>query len=53
MRPTRSSSESVGEGNGLKIQGTMVPSGEIEVLSQEPNINFCPICLARNALIDK
>lgn len=42
----------VGVGQGERIDGTITPSGEIQVLKREPSINTCPICLAKGTLID-
>ena len=42
----------VGEGQGVRISGTITPSGEITVLKQETSFNTCPICLAKGTLID-
>ena len=41
-----------GENEGLHIEGTITPFGEIKVIKQEPSINTCPICLAKGTLID-
>jgi len=41
-----------GEGQGVRISGTITPSGEITVLKQETSFNTCPICLAKSTLID-
>jgi hypothetical protein len=42
----------VGEGQGERIEGTITPSGEINVLNREPSFNTCPICLTKGTLID-
>jgi hypothetical protein len=41
----------VGEGQGERIEGTVSPTGDIEVLSQEPSFNTCPICLVKGTFI--
>jgi hypothetical protein len=40
-----------GENQGLHIEGTITPSGEITVAKQEPSFNNCPICLIKGTLI--
>ncbi len=42
----------VGEVEGLRIEGTVTPTGKITVLKQETSFNTCPICLAKGTLID-
>jgi hypothetical protein len=41
-----------GEGEGKRIDGTITPAGQVKVLSEQPSINTCPICLAAGTLID-
>lgn len=41
----------VKEGQGERIEGTVTPSGNIEITKREPSFNTCPICLARGTLI--
>jgi hypothetical protein len=42
----------VGEGQGTRIQGTIITSGEIQETSRETSFNTCPICLVKGTLID-
>jgi hypothetical protein len=42
----------VGEEEGEEIVGTITKSGVITILSREPSINTCPICLTKGTLID-
>jgi len=42
----------VGEGQGVCIEGTITPSGEMTVQKREPSFNTCPICLAEGTIID-
>ncbi len=42
----------VGEGEGLRIEGTITRTGQIAVTKQETSFNTCPICLAKGTLID-
>jgi hypothetical protein len=42
----------VGEGKGKRIEGTITSSGKIKVMKREPSSNTCPICLAKDTLID-
>jgi hypothetical protein len=54
MTPAGSSytfSLKVGEGEGKLIEGTIRPSGQIEVTKEETSFNTCPICLIRGTLI--
>ena len=41
-----------GDRNGLALQGTITPQGQITVLTQQPTLLTCPICLARDTRID-
>lgn len=41
-----------GQNQGLRIEGTITPSGRIAVLKQEVSFNTCPICLSIGTLID-
>jgi len=36
----------------LRIEGTILPTGEITITKQEPSFNTYPICLSRGILID-
>ncbi len=40
------------EGHGERIEGTITPSGTINISKREPSFNTCPICLAEGTLID-
>ncbi|MFH1031425.1 MAG: Hint domain-containing protein [Chloroflexota bacterium] len=42
----------IGENQGERIEGTITTSGLIKVVNREPSINTCPICLAKDTLID-
>jgi hypothetical protein len=42
----------VGEGQGTRIQGNIITSGEIQETSRETSFNTCPICLVKGTLID-
>jgi hypothetical protein len=42
----------VGEGQGEEIAGTITKAGAITILSREPSVNTCPICLTKGTLID-
>ncbi len=41
-----------GQNEGMTIQGTLSVAGVINVTSETPSINTCPICLAEGTLID-
>jgi hypothetical protein len=42
----------IGEGQGSRIEGVITSGGRISVLTSEPSINTCPICLSKGTLID-
>ena len=42
----------IGQNEGTTIQGTVSVAGVIEVTSETPSINTCPICLAEGTRID-
>jgi hypothetical protein len=42
----------VGRGQGERIKGTITATGEITLKEREPSVNTCPICLAKQTLID-
>jgi hypothetical protein len=42
----------VGEGQGEEIAGIITKTGVITILSREPSVNTCPICLTKGTLID-
>jgi hypothetical protein len=42
----------VGEGQGEEIAGRITKAGAITILSREPSVNTCPICLTKGTLID-
>jgi len=42
----------VGQGQGERIEGTITATGAMSVRKREPSVNTCPICLAKQTLID-
>ena len=42
----------VAEGQGQRIQGTIITTGKITVTNTETSFNTCPICLVKGTLID-
>jgi len=42
----------VGEGQGSRVEGIINYAGQISILTNEPSINSCPICLSKGTLID-
>jgi hypothetical protein len=40
------------EGQGEEIAGRITKAGAITILSREPSVNTCPICLTKGTLID-
>jgi hypothetical protein len=42
----------IGKGQGELIEGNITETGKITIKKREPSINICPICLAKQTLID-